>query len=160
MAAGAILLPSAVYSTSPGTQVLSQASATSMSTPGTGAPAAGSIAAGTPDVARVKAMVAQLNVTAAVGQTSLDVWFQSSVDGGTNWNDFAHFTQVTGATGLVQLQWVRDVTPTTPVGANKDAALAVGVNQGPVGSDWRLKWVIVGTSFTFSVRARFFLDKH
>lgn len=154
MAAGAILLPSATRTTS-SNLVIGQATATSMATPGGGAPAAGSIAVGTPDVSRVKAMVAQLSVTAAVAQTSLDVYFQSSVDGGTNWNDFGHFTQVTATTGLITLTWVRDVSPTVGTGANKDAALAAGVNQGPVGSDWRLKWVIVGTSFTFSVQARF-----
>lgn len=103
-----------------------------------------------------------LNISAAaaaVGDT-LDVYLQHTVDG-TNYDDFVHFTQALGNGGAkkFQAQWERDVTPTTPQKAPNDAALSAGVAQGPVGSSWRLKWVVVdggahGQAFTFSVTAQ------
>jgi hypothetical protein len=107
-----------------------------------------------------KAAVFLLSVTAAatdVGDT-LDVYLQSSVDGGTTWDDFAHFTQVLGNGGAKKYlaTWTSLVSPESELKANADAALAAGVLQGPVGSPWRVKWVIadagtVNVSFTFSL---------
>lgn len=102
-----------------------------------------------------------LEVTAAatdVGDT-LDVYLQSSVDGST-WDDFVHFTQVLGNGGAKKYlaAWNSLITPTTAMGANADGALAAGVKQGPVGSSFRIKWVVVDAdldgSFTFSVKAQ------
>lgn len=104
-----------------------------------------------------------LDVTAAgtlVGDT-LDVYVQTSPDGGTTWDDFVHFTQVLGNGGAKKFTaaWSRDIAPTTPMGPLNDAALAAGVNQGPVSRSARVKWVIVnggGThSFTFSLSGEF-----
>jgi hypothetical protein len=102
-----------------------------------------------------------LNVTAAAtaaGDT-LDVYIQSSIDGGTTWDDFVHFTQVLGNGGAKKYiaQWERDLSPTTPQHAPQDAAIAAGVQQGPIGPTWRVKWVIVSSSspqFTFTVSAQ------
>lgn len=134
MAAGAILLASAAQTVGTGSQLLAS-----------------------PDPSRVKAATFQVTCSATSSPTSLDVYLQESTDG-TVFNDFIHFTQITAASSVVA-KWVRDTTPTVPVGAPKDAALAVGVNQGPVGGIWRLKWVVVGTSFTFAVTGRFILDR-
>jgi len=102
----------------------------------------------------------QLTVSAAatdVGDT-LDVYIQSSVDGGTSWDDFVHFTQVLGNGGAKKFLafWTSAMAPETEQAAPADATLAAGVKQGPVGSLLRIKWVLVdaGTqnaSFTFRV---------
>ena len=47
------------------------------------------------------------------------------------------------------------------MGAPADAALAAGVKQGSVGTQFRVKWVIVddgadNASFTFSIKAQSF----
>lgn len=103
-----------------------------------------------------------LNVTAAateVGDT-LDVYVQHSLDGGTTFTDFVHFTQVVGnATEPIDhfAHWVALMTPTAAMHTTEDAALAVGVKQGPIGSVWRVKWVVAAAtttgneSFTFGV---------
>lgn len=113
------------------------------------------------DASRVQWATLFLDVTAAatgVGDT-LNVYVQHSPDGGTTWDDFVSFTQVLGNGGAKQYiaHWVADVTPTTPQHAPSDGALAAGVKQGPVGPDWRVKWVIAGgtASFDFSVSANF-----
>ena len=103
-----------------------------------------------------KAML-QLDVTAAstlVGDTC-NVYIQSSVDAGTNWDDFISFTQVLGNGGTLRhiVAWITGITPAA-MHLNTDATLAAGtIRLGPVGAHWRVKWVIVGTgSFTFSVK--------
>jgi len=112
-----------------------------------------------PDTGRVRALLAQLDVTAAATESSdtLDVFLQSTLDGQT-WDDFVHFTQVLGNGGVKSFlaKWVRDVSPTVALAAPKDGTLAAGVNQGPVGNTWRVKRTIVDgggspTSFTFSL---------
>lgn len=105
-----------------------------------------------------------LRVTAAgtlVGDT-LDVYLQTSYDGGTSWDDFAHVTQVLGNGGAKAfiVDWARDVTPTTPLKAVQDAAMAAGVNQGPVGSLIRAKWVIVNGGGTHSFTFDLLMDPH
>jgi hypothetical protein len=67
------------------------------------------------------------------------------------WDDFLHFTQVTTSTGT----WVASIVGGSNVAAAiKDAALAAGtVINGPIGSNWRVKYVAVGTSYTFAVTA-------
>jgi len=111
--------------------------------------------------------VFQLTVSAAATAASdtLDVYVQHSVDGGTTYDDFVHFTQVLGNGGAKKFiaHWQRDVIPTTALHAPADGALAAGVLQGPVGSTWRVKWVIVDgggsdASFTFSVSASIVFD--
>jgi hypothetical protein len=105
-----------------------------------------------------------LNVSAITTGTTLDVYIQEElpVSGATDkrgdvptgtsvWNDFLHFTQVTTSTGT----WVASVVGGSNVAsALKDAALAAGtVISGPIGTNWRVKYVAVGTSYTFAVTA-------
>lgn len=101
-----------------------------------------------------------LNVTASSTPTTLDIYLQHSTDGGTTWFDFAHFAQVGAvATNIQALTWSRRTTPnitaTQAVVATGDAALAAGVViNGPIFDNvFRAKWVIVGTSYTFSLIA-------
>lgn len=109
---------------------------------------------------RIRAAVFQLTVSAAAAASGdlLDVYVQSSVDGGTTYDDFIHFTQVLGNGGAKKFiaKWLRDYTPTTALQAPKDASLSAGVSQGPIGDTIRVKWVITdggahGQSFTFAV---------
>ena len=99
-----------------------------------------------------------LNVTvAAVGAgDTLDVYLQHSIDDGANFDDFVHFTQVLGNGGAkkIRASWlIYGGAPTVPLGPYLDGTLAVGVNQGPVGSTWRTKIIVVGgtAAFTFTV---------
>lgn len=109
-------------------------------------------------IERLKAAAFLLTVSAAAtaaGDT-LDVYLQSSIDGGTTYDDFVHFTQVLGNGGAKKFiaRWMRDLAPTAALSAPGDATLAAGVAQGPVGTTWRVKWVIVSASapsFTFKV---------
>lgn len=98
-----------------------------------------------------------LNVTASSGPTTLDVYLQHSPDAGTTWYDFVHFTQVGAvATSIQSALWTRrnnDGTAGTGVIVTGDAALAAAkVLAGPIADNYfRAKWVIVGTSYTFSL---------
>jgi hypothetical protein len=101
-----------------------------------------------------------LSVTAAATEVGdkLNVYLQSSADGGTTYDDFIHFTEVLGNGGAVKHIAVVNfrVSPTSSLHTPNDAALSVGVNQGPVANDWRAKWVVTdastdNASFTFSI---------
>lgn len=107
------------------------------------------------DISRVQIMVLQLNVTASVGPTTLNVYLQSSVDG-TNWDDFISFTQVGAVSTSRQIaQWDRDAVSASAVHAASDGALTAGtVINGPQGDQWRVKWTLVGTSYTFTLTGR------
>src|ERR1700690_3315090 len=70
----------------------------------------------------------------------------------TIWDDYAHFAQVTTSAGTQVLRIIQGTgnattaTGTSSFTAGQDAALAVStVKAGPLGSTWRLKWVITGT---------------
>lgn len=111
-------------------------------------------------VGKLKAAIFQLTVSAAATESSdtLDVYVQHTPDGGTTWDDFIHFTQVLGNGGAKKFiaTWMRDVIPESEIKIPADAALAVGILQGPIAPLLRVKWVIVdaGTdnaSFTFSL---------
>ena len=107
----------------------------------------------------VQSAIFQLTVSAAATDAgdTLDVYVQHTVDGGTTWDDFVHFTQVLGNGGAKKFlaTWNRQVTPESELKPPADAGLAAGVLQGPVGSTWRVKWVIVDAdvdgSFTFAL---------
>lgn len=99
-----------------------------------------------------------LNVTESGTPTTLDVYLQHSPDSGTTWYDFGHFTQVGAvSTSIQSLTWARknqaDNTTAKAVTVTGDAALASGVViNGPiVDTYFRVKWVIAGTSYAFSV---------
>lgn len=100
-----------------------------------------------------------LIVTASSAPTSLDVYLQHSLDAGATWIDFAHFTQVGVATTAFQaLQWTRKQTDGTAgtdvIGAGDGVLAAAKVINGPIIANYfRAKWVITGTSYTFSMSA-------
>lgn len=103
----------------------------------------------------------ELNVMAAataVGDT-LNVYVQSSVDGGTTWDDVISFTQVLGNGGPKKFlaRWQSGLSPTAAMAAPQDGALAAGnVAQGPKGLQWRVKVVVAqasAASFTLGVKA-------
>lgn len=114
----------------------------------------GSTLGGDPDAA-----LFLLNVSASNTPTTLDVYLQTSPDSGATWYDFGHFTQVGAVSTSIQaLQWSRKVgegTESTSVIVTGDAALAATKTIcGPiVGAQFRAKWVIVGTSYTFALLA-------
>ena len=111
----------------------------------------------------VKALFFLLDVTGAdkdAGDT-LNVYIQESPDGGTTWNDFVSFAQLTGESEAAnQLAIVRcEAGPeTAELAATTDATLVAGsVRQGPVASLLRAKYVIADSgdedqTFTFSLR--------
>lgn len=113
------------------------------------------------ELTRSCSMAVLLNVTAAAtaaGDT-LNVYIQSTIDGGTTYNDFISFTQVLGNGGAKKFEadWNAIITPTTAQAAPTDGTLAAGVKQGPIGAGLRVKWTIAtvtAPSFTFSILAQ------
>ena len=101
-----------------------------------------------------------LNVTASSSPTTLDVYLQHSPNAGTTWYDFGHFTQVGAvSTSIQSLTWARrsavNITAKQAVVVTGDAALGAAiVIDGPIVDNYvRAKWVISGTSYTFSLIA-------
>lgn len=102
----------------------------------------------------------QFKVTASSTPTTLDVYLQTSIDQGSTWIDFVHFAQA-GAVSTFNhvVQWCRRAhelnTANTGDTATGDAVLAAGIvlNTPIVDNYFRVKWVIVGTSYTFAVNA-------
>lgn len=105
--------------------------------------------------ADIQNLVLRLNVTAASGTSpTLDVIFQQSFDNGTNWVDVARFSQITGTTAnphYICLSVGTNDRVTGAVGDNTISAGTVGVAL--VSPVWRVRWIIGGTSpsFTFVV---------
>jgi len=90
--------------------------------------------------------------TTSVTGTSptLDLYIQKLLADGLTWQDIAHFSQITSATGRV----ISMVTGGNKEEAQQSAALAAAtVNAVAFGGTWRLNAVIAGTSpsFTLSV---------
>lgn len=109
------------------------------------------VAAGYLPVQGFTQAVLQLSVTAASGTSpTLDLYLQKRLPDGATYTDLAHFTQAT-TTG----NWyVSMVTGANAAAAAQDAALAAAsVASIDFQGAWRLKWVIGGTSpsFTFAV---------
>jgi len=101
-----------------------------------------------------------LVVSASNTPTSLDVYIQTSPNQGTTWYDFIHFAQVGAVSSYFHsVQWSRKGqalnTTGTGVTVTGDAALAQGVvlNTPIVDNYVRVKWVMVGTSYTFQIVA-------
>lgn len=127
--------------------------------------AAGTVANSNPlAVAGYTAAIITLNVSAINTGTTLDVYIQQELPiagasdkrgdvptGVSVWDDFLHFTQVTTSTG----SWVASIVGGgSTAGALKDATLAAAtIVSGPIGTNWRVKYVAVGTSYTFGVTA-------
>ena len=129
------------------------ASAVQSASGNSGAINLGSITGAAPDAASFI-----LNVTASSAPTTLDVYLQFSTNQGTTWTDFAHYTQVGAVSTNIQLiQWARRSqalnAANTADTVTGDAVLAAGVvlNTPIIDNYFRVRWVIAGTSYTFSV---------
>lgn len=111
--------------------------------------------------ARFTEMVAVLDVTAAaadVGDT-LDVYLDTSFDGGTTWINIGHFTQVLGNGGVKKFLMSFKSNPiaasnAVPVGTDQAAGAALQIGFG---SKLRCRYVQVDANsngaFTFSLKA-------
>lgn len=109
------------------------------------------------------ACIFTLKVTsaAAVAGDTLDVWLEHSWDDGTTFDDFVHFTQVLGNGGALThlAQWLLyGGAPTAQLHKAVTKTLAVGVNQGPLGNQWRAEYTVAGASaaFTFQIQVEQF----
>jgi hypothetical protein len=102
-------------------------------------------------------LLVRLSVTAASGTSpTLDVYFQQSLDGGSTWVDVAHYPQVTGTLSnphYLNLAVGASNVISSGVGDGTIAANSLGTSL--VSNVWRIRWVIGGTSpsFTFAVDA-------
>ena len=117
------------------------------------------------DVGRIDSMCVQMNISnaTATGGDHINMFIQHSVDGGVTWCDFIAFHDADDTTAGQLLQfalWNRNVldnagtapTNTAVVFSQYDGSLTPGsVITGPVGDDWRLKWVLTGTTWTGDV---------
>lgn len=105
----------------------------------------------------------QVHVTAESGiDPTLDVFIQTTYDGGTTWVDLAAFTPFVAATGrrvhVLRAPVATAVSTATADFVPTDAALTAGsLISLPIGSSVRVKWVVGGTtpSFTFAVTGYF-----
>jgi hypothetical protein len=89
-----------------------------------------------------------LSAVPAGGTPTLDVYLQTSADGGTTWRDVAH-TQFAAAALHRFFQFSDEAGASTSVLAASDAALAgETVAQGPWGDMLRLKWVFAAGAST------------
>jgi hypothetical protein len=102
-------------------------------------------------------LLVKLSVTAASGTSpTLDVYFQQSLDGGSTWVDVAHYPQVTGTlTNPHYLSLAAGAANAISSGVGDATIAANSLGTSLVSNVWRVKWVIGGTSpsFTFAVDA-------
>lgn len=101
-----------------------------------------------------------LNVTASSAPTTLNVYLQHSPDSGATWFDFGQFAQVGAvATNVQALTWDRRSNATVAastgnVNTGDTLLTAATVINGPIADNFfRVKWILAGTSYTFSVIA-------
>jgi hypothetical protein len=106
------------------------------------------------DPGLIELMVVELNATTVT--TTVDVYIQHSVDGGSNYDDFINLH--VAAAAIKYAQWSRSAVSATAannVHSKSDAALTANtVLTGPVGSDWRIKVVTVGANSAYTLLAR------
>jgi hypothetical protein len=109
--------------------------------------------------------IARASVGTATGTSpTLDIYIQQGMrpDVGTEvagtdaqgtdaniiWDDYAHFAQITASS---QVKYLRVVGGGNVSSAASDAALSAGtIQNGPIGSLWRIKLVVGGTSPSFA----------
>ena len=110
----------------------------------------------------LREMVVTLDVTAAatdVGDT-LDVYVDTSFDGGTTWVNIGHFTQILGNGGAKKFIMAFKANPiaaSNSVSASADQAAAAALQIG-FGDQIRYRGVVaesstVNAAFTYSVKA-------
>jgi hypothetical protein len=104
-----------------------------------------------------RSLFVDLNLSAVPtgGAPTLDVYLQTSADGGTTWRDVAH-TQFTTSALHRFFQVSEYAAGSTSVLAASDGQLAGEVAlQGPFGNELRLKWVFAagGSSGSYTLAA-------
>jgi hypothetical protein len=111
-------------------------------------PAAASTAAGTSIVAGLAHARALTLVFGTVGATGgvLDVYLQTSYDGGATWYDYAHLTQLTAGNAAATRVWHVDRTTAAStmvtIGSGTSPALAANaINGGAWGDAMRFLFV-------------------
>jgi hypothetical protein len=105
------------------------------------------------DVNDFDALIAKIAVPTLAGSGTLDVYLQTSFDGGSNWVDVVHFTQIT-ATLSNPLYAMISAVGNVFKGAVGDAVISAGTLGVPfVGKNARLKYVFGGSisSISFTV---------
>lgn len=101
-------------------------------------------------------MMAQATLAYGSGGTSINVYLQSSIDGGTTWSDVISFTQMLLANS-------RQAAAVVPGSANAAAAtdgtLTQTTNNPAVfGEWWRVKYIVVGAYVTSNLRVDAFAN--
>jgi hypothetical protein len=93
---------------------------------------------------RGSALIIQGNLTYGSGGTTIDVWVQTSIDGGSNWTDIANFHWTTaGGRFLFNLS---SATPVTTQYTATDGTLAANTcKDGLLGNMYRAKFTTTGT---------------
>ena len=117
-------------------------------------PSSATTTAGTSYAAGLDACDSLTIIGSLVGATggTLDVYVQTSYDGGTTWFDFAHFTQLSAGAAAVKYAWhvsrASERTTITTIGSATTPALAAGtIMSGGWGNMMRLVFVSgAGTS--------------
>jgi hypothetical protein len=109
------------------------------------------------DVNDFDSVLFKLDVATLSGGTSptIDVYFQTSLDGGSTFKDVCHFAQITAAT-TNSLFAISSSVKDAYIGAVGDASISAGSVGIPVASKYaRLKYVISGspTSVDFTASA-------
>jgi hypothetical protein len=104
-------------------------------------------------VSGIKELIVYATCTASSAPTRLDVYLQSSSDGGTTWYDLPHESEMATAsagTDVTANTNKRNVLDNVTTCASAVKAVARYTNFG---DQVRAAWVISGTSFTISVKA-------
>lgn len=99
-----------------------------------------------------------LDVTAASGTSpTLDLYIQKRLPDSSTWQDIAHFAQNTGSAGKQILSFVSSGNSIAAV--QTDALTVNTVKTTLIGAEWRVRWVVGGTSpsFSFAVFGDFFV---
>jgi hypothetical protein len=93
-------------------------------------------------------MGVQETFTYGSGGTSVDVYVQTSFDGGLTWCDVIHFAQLTTANARFLASVAETAIGAAPIAATDGTLTVNTMNAGLFGSWWRTKYTVVGTYAT------------
>jgi hypothetical protein len=89
-------------------------------------------------------IIIQGNLTYGSGGTTIDVWVQTSIDGGTSWTDIANFHWTTASTRVMYT--LSSATPVTTQYTPTDGTSAANTaKDGVLGNLYRAKYTTTGT---------------
>jgi hypothetical protein len=89
-------------------------------------------------------LIIQGNRNYGSGGTTIDVWVQTSIDGGTNWTDIANFHWTTAGGRLMFT--LSSATPVTTQYTRTDGTFAANTcKDGVLGNMYRAKYTTTGT---------------